>query len=166
MTNYRDKTEYFLEKLGSIFEISFIRLQKILHMGQISFMGLILSITSAPIINKYAFELNKDEETYIIFLKLALEMVILVIVLYYIRKITKLIPFLFQFTKDYNPVRKSSDGESLVGNTVAMAIVYANFLTKLKDKIKFDSTTGFTFALELVAKSYFLSKLAALRVVN
>ena len=30
------------------------------------------------------------------------------------------------------------------------------FSTSLKDKIKFDSTTGFTFALELVAKSYFL----------
>ena len=30
------------------------------------------------------------------------------------------------------------------------------FSASLKDKIKFDSTTGFTFALELVAKSYFL----------
>ena len=30
------------------------------------------------------------------------------------------------------------------------------FSANLKDKIKFDSTTGFTFALELVAKSYFL----------
>ena len=30
------------------------------------------------------------------------------------------------------------------------------FSVSLKDKIKFDSTTGFTFALELVAKSYFL----------
>ena len=31
------------------------------------------------------------------------------------------------------------------------------FSASVKDKIKFDSTTGFTFALELVAKSYFLS---------
>tara|TARA_B100000315_G_scaffold211830_1_gene208864 strand:+ start:5484 stop:6206 length:723 start_codon:yes stop_codon:yes gene_type:complete len=30
------------------------------------------------------------------------------------------------------------------------------FSASLKNKIKFDSTTGFTFALELVAKSYFL----------
>lgn len=30
------------------------------------------------------------------------------------------------------------------------------FSKKLKDKIKFESTTGFTFALELTAKSYFL----------
>jgi len=30
------------------------------------------------------------------------------------------------------------------------------FSASLKDKIKFDSTMGFTFALELVAKSYFL----------
>ena len=30
------------------------------------------------------------------------------------------------------------------------------FSASLKDKIEFDSTTGFTFALELVAKSYFL----------
>ncbi len=137
MTNFKDKNLYFLEKLSSIFEFSTIRLQKILHMGQIAFFGLILSITSAPILNKFSFELEEKEETYIIFLKLALEMIMLVIVLYYIRKITKLVPFLFQFTKEYNPVRKSSDGESLVGNTIAMAIVYANFLTKLKDKIKF-----------------------------
>jgi glycosyltransferase involved in cell wall biosynthesis len=31
------------------------------------------------------------------------------------------------------------------------------FSTSLKDKIKLDSTTGFTFALELTAKSYFLN---------
>ena len=31
------------------------------------------------------------------------------------------------------------------------------FSASVKDKIKFDSTTGFTFALELVVKSYFLS---------
>lgn len=30
------------------------------------------------------------------------------------------------------------------------------FSSNLKDKIRFESTTGFTFALELVAKSYFL----------
>ena len=30
------------------------------------------------------------------------------------------------------------------------------FSANLKDKVKFDSTVGFTFALELVAKSYFL----------
>ena len=31
------------------------------------------------------------------------------------------------------------------------------FSASVKNKIKFDSTTGFTFALELVAKSYFLN---------
>jgi len=31
------------------------------------------------------------------------------------------------------------------------------FSANVKDKIEFDSTTGFTFALELVAKSYFLN---------
>jgi len=31
------------------------------------------------------------------------------------------------------------------------------FSASLKDKIKLDSTTGFTFALELTAKSYFLN---------
>ena len=30
------------------------------------------------------------------------------------------------------------------------------FSANLKNKIRFDSTAGFTFALELVAKSYFL----------
>lgn len=137
MPYFKDKSLYFFEKLNSIFEISTIRLQKILHMAQIAFFGLLLSITSAPLLNKYSFVLKEKEETYKIFLKLSFEMIILVIILYYIRKITKMIPFLFHFSKEYNPIRKSSDGESLVGNTVAMAIVYANFLTKLKDKIKF-----------------------------
>ena len=137
MTNFKNKRLYFLEKLNSIFEFSLIRLEKLLHMAQISFFGLILSITSAPILNKYSFKLDENEETYIIFLKLSLEMVLLIIVLYYIRKLTKLVPFLFHFSNEYNPIRKSSDGEALVGNTVAMAIVYANFLSNLKDKIKF-----------------------------
>ena len=137
MLTFKEKKTHFLEKVGSIFEFSFIRLQKILHLSQITFLGLIFSITSAPLLNKYAYELNKEEEVYIIFFKLVFELLLLIIVLYYIRKITQTIPFLFQITKDYDPFRKSSDGESLVGNTIAMAIVFGNFLSKLKDKIKF-----------------------------
>ena len=137
MLTFKEKKMYFLEKVGSIFEFSFIRLQKLLQLTQISFFGLVLSIIAAPLLNKFAFDLNKTEEIYIIFFKLVFELFLLVIILYYIRKITQTIPFLFQFTKDYIPFRKSSDGESLRGNVIAMAIVFGSFLVKLKDKIKF-----------------------------
>tara|TARA_Y100000590_G_scaffold456874_1_gene608325 strand:- start:807 stop:1247 length:441 start_codon:yes stop_codon:yes gene_type:complete len=125
----------FIERLTSLFSIDEIRLQKIFHMAQITFLGLFISLFIAPYFDKYSFEFNKNENFISLFLKASIELIILVIILYYVRKITKILPFLFNFSKKYDEFHQSSDGEALVGNTVAMAIVFMNFVGKLKKKI-------------------------------
>ena len=123
------------ERISNFFEFDKIRIQKIIHMAQITFFGLFLSLLIAPYFNKYSFSLNKNDGILILFLKASLELIILVILLYYIRKLTKVPPLLLKFSNEYNEFHKSSDGENLVGNTIAMAIVFMNFVGKLKDKI-------------------------------
>jgi len=123
------------ERLINLFKVDEIRVNKLLHMSQITFLGLAISIFIAPYFNKFSFEANKNENFMSLFIKTAIEIIILVIILYYIRKITKVPPFMLNFSKIYDEFHRSSDGEALVGNTVAMAIVFMNFVSKLKKKI-------------------------------
>ena len=140
MVQFKEKkfiSKYFFQRVSSILEVSNIRFQKILHIAQLAFFALVLSLIVAPLYNYIIFPLNKEEDYWKIFTKLSIEVCILVILLYYVRKITLILPFLFQYSKDYDPEHKSSDGESLIGNTIAMAIVFATVQTKLKDKVKY-----------------------------
>jgi len=123
------------DKILNFVKLDEIRIQKLLHMSQITFFGLFISLLIAPYFNKYSFNLNKNDGILIIFLKTSLELIMLVILLYYIRKLTKIPPLIFKFSKKYNEFHKSSDGENLVGNTIAMAIVFMNFVGKMKEKI-------------------------------
>ena len=64
-----------------------------------------------------------------------IQLIVVIVAVYYIRKLTKVPPLLLKFSNEYNEFHRSSDGENLVGNTIAMAIVFMNFVGKMKDKI-------------------------------
>lgn len=136
--NY-NKLSHIKDKLNSIFEISHIRIQKILEMSQEGFVSFFLSIFVAIIFNRYSFPLNTNENITVITFKVLFELICLIIIFYYLRKFIMLVPFLFHYTKNYIPSRPSSDGEGLLGKTIAMAIVFGSILEKLKTKIKFIS---------------------------
>ena len=129
----------FSEVLNSLTEFSHIRFQKILQMlqGVLEVSG--LSLIVASLINKYSFSLNINDSTLVIFLKTLIEIMVIVISIYYIRKFTMLIPFLFKYTKDYNPYHKSKDAESIVGKTIAYAVIFSTLIIKTKDKLSYVS---------------------------
>lgn len=134
-----NKAEHIKKRLHNIFEFSHIRIQKILEMSQEGFVSFCLSLIVGVLFNRYSFSLNKNEDIIIIIFKILFELLLLIILFYYLRKFVMLFPFLFHYTNSYIPSRPSSDGEGLLGKTIAMAIVFGNILDKLKEKIKFVS---------------------------
>lgn len=130
----------FNKNLMSLTEISHIRFQKILQMAQGVLVVSVLALVMGSLINKYSFPLNVNDPTIIIFLKSMFEILVVVIFIYYIRKFTMLIPFLFKYTKDYNPYHVSKDGESLIGKTIAFAVIFSTLITKTKKKLSYVST--------------------------
>ena len=131
--------KHISKKLKSLFEINHIRFQKILEMSQDTLVTFAFSVLAATTFNKYSFNYIEGEKDHIILTKLLIELIVLIIVLYYLRKIIMVVPFLFKYTKNYIPGRPSSDGEGLLGKVVTMAIVFSTILTKLKKKISYIS---------------------------
>jgi hypothetical protein len=128
--------KHFTNKIKSLLEFNHIRVQKLLEMSQDTLVTFLVSLLAATLFNKMSFNLNISEENSITFAKLLIELIFLIIVLYYVRKIIMTVPFFFRYTKNYIPGRPSSDGEGLLGKVVTMAIVFGSILVKLKEKIK------------------------------
>lgn len=127
----------FNKRIKSLFEFSNIRIQKLLHLAQHGSITTLISIFFGKILNKYTFELNSNEAYYSILIKTILEITLIIISIYYINKITKAIPFIFRYTKTYNPFHKSKDGENLIGIPVACALVLSVALKNTKDKLSY-----------------------------
>tara|TARA_B110000046_G_C13023103_1_gene412322 strand:- start:1943 stop:2347 length:405 start_codon:yes stop_codon:yes gene_type:complete len=123
--------------LKSLFEISHIRFQKLLHLSQHGSITALITILFGKIINKYTFELNFNEQYFTILVKTIIEIIFIIISIYYINKITKIVPFLFKYTKNYKPFHHSKDGENLIGIPVSIAIVFSVALKKTKDKLNY-----------------------------
>ena len=123
--------------LKSLFEISHIRFQKLLHLSQHGSITALITILFGKIINYYTFNLNFNEHYVTILVKTILEIIFIIIAVYYINKIAKIIPFLFRYTKSYKPFRQSSDGENLMGIPITIAIVFSVALKKTQDKLEY-----------------------------
>lgn len=123
--------------LASLFDVGHIRFEKILDMGQSAVEVGLFSLPIASIFNKLSFVLQKSDAKIIIFAKILIETIIIVILIYYTRKVTNIIPFMFHYTDKYKLNRKSKDGETMIGTTVAFALIFLTLVTKTKEKIVF-----------------------------
>ena len=122
--------------IKSIFEFNSIRLQKFLHMIQDMLITSILCFSLGIMINKL-FKIKKDEQdkvlesTNTLIIKTLIHISVLMILIYYIRKITKLIPFFLRFNNKYDPFHVSSDGESLLGKSITLGMLFSGSQTNL-----------------------------------
>ena len=121
--------------MGSLTELSMIRVQKILHMSQDAVITSIFCFFAGLGIDNL-FDGKVKEDILTASLKGMLQLIVVIVAVYYIRKLTKFIPFLLRITKEYNPFHKSKDGEGLVGATIAMGLLLMSTQTNLKKRIK------------------------------
>ncbi len=121
--------------ISNIFEFDLIRLQKLLHMSQDAVITAVFCFFAGIGVNS-VFKIDENEAIWMTATMACLQMVIVIISVYYIRKLTRLIPFFLRFTESYNPFHKSKDGEGLVGAAIAMGLLLMSTQTNMKERIK------------------------------
>jgi hypothetical protein len=86
-------------------------------------------------INKYLIpEYSDDEEIVEKVVYLMWNLILMMVSLYYIRKIVLMVPYIFSFDTDYVVSR---GGESLLGFSVGFAIVFGATQTNFRDRFLF-----------------------------
>jgi hypothetical protein len=87
-------------------------------------------------INKYLIPTySKKENVVETVIYLIWNLILIMVSLYYIRKITLMVPYIFSYDKDYIV---SKGGESLLGFSVGFAIVFGATQSKFRDRFLFD----------------------------
>ena len=125
--NYKDL-------VSNLLEFNNIRIQKLLHMSQNAVITAIFSFMVGISIDKL-FDIKEKESNNELVLKGLIQLIIIIIGVYYLRKLTKFIPFLLRFTESYNPFHKSKDGENLMGSTIAIVIFFVSTQKNLQERI-------------------------------
>jgi hypothetical protein len=119
-----------------------IRLFKLLEISYYAIISLMLTATITSVLvdddlNPHFFKSYDYENTNIVqlFMDILIDLVALVIYLYYLHKILKCIPFIFnELNKNYVPSMK---GENIVGIGLGSAIILYPFLKHpLSDKVE------------------------------
>ena len=126
--NYKDL-------VSNLLEFNHIRIQKLLHMSQNAVITAIFSFMVGISIDKL-FDIKEKESNNELVLKGLIQLIIIIIGVYYLRKLTKFIPFLLRFTESYNPFHKSKDGENLMGSTIAIVIFFVSTQKNLQERIE------------------------------
>ena len=126
--------------MGKILQFDNIRLFKLLEMCYYSIISFLLVIIIANILENdhlfpYFFKTyDYDKETYLSLLKdVLIDLVVLVIIIYYLKKIIRSIPFIFApLNRKYIPSKKN---ESTIGTDIGMSIVFFISLKTIKSKL-------------------------------
>lgn len=126
----------FKKQLNSLLKFDSIRILKLLEMIQYSIIGFILTLFFGNIINDiffFKYDIQKLTNFELLY-NVLIELIIIVILLYYIRKIVLLIPFLFLFlNKKYIPSKKN---EASIGYIVGIGFILNNTINRLTLKIE------------------------------
>ena len=126
----------FKKRLNSLTEISNIRFLKGLHMLQDSILMMILCLFFGDNINDLFSDLDENKSKKRLILECVLHIFVLLITIYYLKKIINLIPFLLAFG-DYSLIHRSSDSENSISmaSTLVIALVLNTTQKNLKEKI-------------------------------
>ena len=125
----------YKELLENFFKFNMIRFQKILHMSQDGLITAILCFYIGIKIDNFFNNSGYEGLNEIIF-KACSQIIFIIISVYYIRKLTRFIPFLLRMTNIYNPFHKSTDGEGLIGASIAMGLLLISTQSNMKNRIK------------------------------
>ena len=121
--------------ISSLLQFDMIRVQKLLHMSQNAVITAVFCFFVGVKINGL-FDNTEEETTTKAVLLGCLQMIVIILSVYYVRKLTKFIPFLLRITDSYDPFHKSVDGEGLVGAAIAMSLLLMSTQSNMRDRIK------------------------------
>lgn len=129
------KLPNYKKLIPSILEFNMVRINKLLHMAQDAVITAVFCFFVGIGINTL-YPIGEDEKVAITVTMACMQMVTVILGVYYIRKLTRLIPFFLRFSSKYDPFHKSKDGEGLVGAAIAMGLLLMSTQSNMKDRIK------------------------------
>ena len=109
-------SNYLQDRLQKLFSFDLIRISKLLELIQYTVLYSILTIPLSILVENVFPAEDKYKSSLLIFVEIVVQMVILTILVFYIQKIVKLIPFMFPLTKNYKPHQSFEyNGEITIG---------------------------------------------------
>lgn len=126
----------FNDQLESLLRFDKIRLYKLTELSQYSILACFIAMFVGSKINKYLIPTYSKKENIVeTVIYLIWNLILIMVSLYYIRKITLMVPYIFSYDKDYIV---SKGGESLLGFSVGFAIVFGATQSKFRDRFLFE----------------------------
>lgn len=131
---YKPKSayEYFLHNTKRVYRFDLIRLNKLMEIIQYSILYFIVVFVVASYIDKWFPKYNPRKKTYLVGLEVVAQMLVYILMTYYLRKIIWIVPPIV-ITKNYIPSLKqeSTTAITIIG-ALAMTQVQPNFLKKIR----------------------------------
>ena len=125
----------FEKQLESLLRVDKIRFYKLTELSQYSILACFLAMFVGAKINKYLIpDYSKKESVAESVVYLMWNLILIMVSLYYIRKVVLMVPYIFSYDKDYVVSR---GGESLLGFSVGFAIVFGATQTNFRDRFLF-----------------------------
>lgn len=119
--------------MESLFRFDSIRISKLLEVSQYAIIASLIGLLFGGLLNKIFPKYDEDKPIYHLLLEISLQMIAIVISIYYITKFVNNIPFLFHYDKNYIPSKK---GEAARGVTIGLSIIFIGsqyfFMNKLE----------------------------------
>ena len=124
---------YYKERFNQVVSIDEIRISKIIEITQFSLVFTILAIISSYLINKYVlFSFTNKDSFLTILITLSLELAFLTLVVFYLRKITLMVPSIPSLIfKNFIPYTTID-----LGMWMVLVFVFTTTIDKLTDKIQ------------------------------
>ena len=126
------KMEQYKTNVQRLFRFDLIRASKLLEIVQFGVITFFLAFYIGSWMDSIFPEVSEKTSNADLVRDLILQLALLLIVAYYIKKIAEVIPFLFSLSKEYKPSYK---GEAAFGSAIAMVIMFASVQRKFLDKI-------------------------------
>lgn len=122
--------EHIQDRLDSLVSLDSIRIQNILEILQYGLLYLVAGFLSGAFLDTCFPLADEKKDTTEIFGEVVGQSMLLILVIYYVRKLVKIVPFMFQFTKSYRPY-----GATEYSGEIMIAIVLIGSQFSLLKKI-------------------------------
>ncbi len=125
--------------IKNILKINHIRTNKFLHMFQGVIVMAILAFFVGVSVN-YLFLKDDDEfeaeSTIMLITNIFSQILLVVTTLYYARKISKLVPFLFRYDTRYNPFHVKGEAAVTLATTIAITLAFMTTQISVRKRIR------------------------------
>tara|TARA_B100001248_G_C27018652_1_gene290941 strand:+ start:96 stop:509 length:414 start_codon:yes stop_codon:yes gene_type:complete len=125
------------KNLQTLFRFDKIRICKILEMSQYCIIGFTLTLIIGNFLNIYILSDDdlRNKSSLYLFFNIMIELIIIVIILYYIKKLINCFPYMFSFiSKKYIPSFKNeSNNGYIIGSSIILMITLTNLDNKLNE---------------------------------